>query len=60
MTEPAWQGAGTEPGLKIWRIVVGTLHSVLKQINFVGLDLPQENSYESSFSILLFILELIQ
>lgn len=32
MTEPAWQGAGTEPGLKIWRIVVGTLHSVLKQI----------------------------
>lgn len=23
MTEPAWQGAGTEPGLKIWRIVVG-------------------------------------
>lgn len=21
MTEPAWEGAGTEPGLKIWRIV---------------------------------------
>ena len=22
MTEPAWEGAGTEVGLKIWRIVV--------------------------------------
>ena len=31
-TEPAWQGAGQEEGLKIWRIVVS-----LRKINFFGL-----------------------
>ena len=33
MTEPAWEGAGTEVGLKIWRIVVSGMSQNQSPLN---------------------------